>query len=92
MSGKRAKLNRKEDEKPILTVTIEVFKNRVGVNGFPRKWADAKSVMDAAMDTITQHFILNAMNGNLDSNMTLPKRSDILLPDAKKIIVPGSVH
>ena len=92
MSEKTAKLNRKEAEKPICTVTISIMSSgRVNVNGFPKKWDEAKGVLDAGMSVISRWFINHAREGNLDNDLRLIE-SNIILPDAKKIIVPGSMN
>ena len=92
MSGKRAKLNRKEAEKPICEVTITIMSSgRVNVNGFPKKWDEAKGVLDAGMSVMSRWFINHAKDGNLDDDLRLIE-SSIILPDEKKIIMPGSVH
>ena len=96
MSEKTAKLNRKEAEKPNYIIISKVFINdkgriRVDVTGFPNQWNDAKLVMDTALSTVANHFIKYAMAGNLTDGLELIEPV-ILLPDKKKIILPGSMH
>jgi len=96
MSEKQAKLNRKEDEKPNYIIVSKVFisdkgRVRVDVTGFPNQWNDAKLVMDAALGTVANHFIKYARAGNLTDRLELIEPS-IILPDEKKIIVPGNMH
>jgi len=88
MSEKTAKLNRKEAEKPICTVTISIMSSgRVNVNGFPKKWDEAKGVMDAGMSVMSGWFLNHAREGNLDDNLKLIE-SNIISCQKSPIIMP----
>ena len=92
MSEKTAKLNRKEAEKPRWVIVIEAMPSGgINVNGFPTQWSIATAILNSAMGVINGHFIQKAREGKLDDSLCIIE-SPILLPDKKKIIVPGSMH
>jgi len=63
----------------------------INVNGFPTQWSIATAILNSAMGVINGHFIQKAREGKLDDSLCIIE-SPILLPDKKKIIVPGSMH
>ena len=89
MSEKTAKLNRK---RPKYTIVIEALHDgSINVNGFPTQWSVATAILNTAMGVVNNHFIQNAREGKVDDNLCIVE-SPILLPDKKKIIMPGSMH
>ena len=89
MSEKTAKLNRK---KPKWRIIIEAMPDgSVNVNGFPTQWSVATAILNTAAGIINNYFIQNAREGKVDDNLCIIE-SPILLPDKKKIILPGGMH
>lgn len=87
MSQKKAKEQRKKETAVAGKIQITMLANgRVEVDGFPNNLMMAMEVMQAGIRRLAQHFMVAAIEGDVDkdgnlnqSNIIKPKRSGIVL-------------
>lgn len=83
MSEKKAKEQRKLNNTPQQTVSIDLFSDgHVEVRGFPVQYPMAMEVMVAGVKRVSQYFVMSAKAGMLNDNMVVEK---------PRIIQPGNI-